>query len=192
MKIFPYLAIPLAGFLSLAFTQRGVKAQECQGMSKTAFSITDISDKDSEWVCFANAPEIVYAYDKNGILRLDSMRIRIRIKRTPKQVFYIQVKTEKMMEHRSLQNYEDRGHPQFDYEGYERYGFTIAEEEIDGSARKYKILEMTDYDTKGEMLSKMEYAPENASWIESSGRVAETALIDSFNRTEPPEYPMHP
>lgn len=178
MKFCLKYSVLLVVLVSSVFGANILRAQESKAVSTNSLSITDLAVKDSQWVFFANTPEITFAYDKNSIERLDSMHLRIWIKKTPKEVFYLQVKSEEMMEHRSLQSYENRSHVEFDYEGYERYGFTIVHEEIDGSKEKYKILKTIDYDINGEVLSKTEPDPESPQWITGIGVAAQTTIID--------------
>jgi hypothetical protein len=135
---------------------------------------------DREWLVFASTSTMTYEYDKNTVQRMDSTHILIRIKETPKTAFYRQVKSDKMMEHRSLQDYEDRSHLIFDYEGYEKYAYTMREDEFDQSMNRFTILETTDYDTNGAILFQKKTAV--LSWTTSLGAVPETAVSQLFSK----------
>jgi hypothetical protein len=83
-----------------------------------------------------------------------------------------------MWEQRSITGYSDslRLHPQFYYEGYERYGYTIREEVIDFSREKFSILAYADYDLTGILLIQREGAIEGEK-IAGKGS-AESLAID--------------
>jgi hypothetical protein len=138
--------------------------------------------KNPEWLVVASTSAMIYEYDKNSIQQMDSSHIRIRIKETPKPVSYHQVKSDKMAEHRSLQDYHDRSHLVYDYEGYEKYAYVIKVEEIDGLQNRFDILETTDYDTDGAILDQKKTT--GAEWITNVGAVPETALLQLFSKTK--------
>lgn len=158
--------------LLLTLYVHNLKAQ-----SKVAF---DLSAKDPEWVLFATTQNKEYEYNKSTICHIDPKQniIHIQIKEIPKKINYKVVKSQKMMEHRSLQDYQDRLHLSWDYEGYENYTFTINDEEIDGLLKKYAIIETTDFDISGKVLFNQKTVIDNSSWITSIGAVPETAAMD--------------
>jgi hypothetical protein len=140
--------------------------------------VSAAQDRHPEWVPFASSYCMNYAYDKKTIVHLDSTHMRIIVKGTPKKVFYIEIKSAKMMDHRSLLDYQDRLHPVFDYEGYEKYVSTITEEEIDASKNMYAILETKDLDLNGTVLSTTKIETKSIQWISSVGAIAETVAIN--------------
>jgi hypothetical protein len=153
-----------------------------------ALSVPECSIKNANWVLFAASATNLYEYDQNSIEREDSTHFLIRIKETPKKVFYTQIKSEKMMEHRSLLDYQDRSRLIYDYEGYETYAMTITEEKIDGSLGRYTILEETDYDRMGTVLSAKKNGSDTVNWATSIGAVPETAAINLLMKAGTKSY----
>jgi len=108
-----------------------------------------------EWVFLGNTETSRWEYDQRTLLRTDSMHVRVRLKETPLKECYYDVRGAKMWDHRSIQGYSDtlRLHPEFYYEGYERYGCTILEENINIGSGSYAILYAADYDTGWLMIA---------------------------------------
>ena len=154
----------------------------------SVLSVPEHSIKNADWVLFATSATKTYEYDRNSIEIQDSTHLLIRIKETPKKVFYTQIESEKMMEHRSLLDYQDRSHLIYDYEGYEAYALTITEEKIDGSLSRYAILEETDYDKSGMVLSAKKNAPDTVDWATSIGAIPETAAINLLIKARTASY----
>ena len=109
----------------------------------------------TEWVTVGNIENVKYECDLNSLIRLDSTHVRIHIKETPIRQNYYETVRAKMWEHRNIQEYSDslRRKPEFCFEGYEHYGFTINEEKIEYNKGEYSILYSADYDLSGILLS---------------------------------------
>ncbi len=107
-----------------------------------------------EWVFLGNTETSKWEYDARAVVRSDSSHVRIRMKETPLKNSYCDVRGAKMWEQRSIQGYSDtlKLHPQFYYEGYERFGFAIFEETIDLNDRTYFVTFTADYDLGGLLL----------------------------------------
>ena len=111
--------------------------------------------ESTEWVILGNSDNIKYECDLNSLVRVDSTHIRIHIKETPVKFTHYETMRAKMWDHRSIQAYSDslRKKPEFYFEGYERYGFTIKEEKIEYYKGEFNILYTADYDLGGILLS---------------------------------------
>jgi len=108
----------------------------------------------SEWISLGNIEDVKYECDLKSIIRTDSTHIRIHIKETPiRQNHYETVRT-KMWEHRSIQGYSDslRKKPEFCFDGYERYSFSISEELVEYNKGEYSVTYVADYDISGMLL----------------------------------------
>jgi len=134
--------------------------------------------RDSDWAFIVSTENIIYSYDNKKIERLDSNHVRVSIKEMPKQSFFKQIRSQKMMEHRSLQNYDDKAHLIYDYEGFENYSFTIVQEEINLSEKKFKILKTMDYNVKGDAFFTTDNSNDIPGWKTSIGAIVETAVIN--------------
>ena len=141
-----------------------------------------------QWVFLGNSETSKFEYEQKTMVRMDPSHLRIRIKVTPLKGSYYDMKRAKMWQQRSIQGYSDslKLHPQFYYEGYEKYGYTIFEEEIDLSGEKYIILNAVDYDQADVLLAKWDNGiGVNKPVIEAS---AERMLIILFFKEKYPNW----
>jgi hypothetical protein len=141
------------GFSALFLTFGTLHAQE-SGEQKSYTAPRETH----EWVFLGNSETSKWEYDQRTMLRLDSEHIRVRVKETPLKNSYSDVRGAKMWQMRSIQGYSDslRLHPQFYYEGYERFGYSILEENIDLIKRTYIVHNAADYDLGGLLLTLWE------------------------------------
>ena len=108
-----------------------------------------------DWVFFGNSESSSWEYDQKTLVRTDSIHLKVRIRETPLEYCYNDVRGAKMWQWRSIQEYSDslRFHPQFDYEGYEYYGFSVLEETINLRDHKFRVCNAADYNLGGLVLS---------------------------------------
>ncbi len=109
-----------------------------------------------QWVFLTNTDTSKIEYDKNHIDSRDTKFIKISLRETPHKKNEYEFRRTRMWEQRSIQGYDDslHLHPHFFYEGYEKYKYTIFQEEIDCEFKRVRILRRIDYNENGEMLTE--------------------------------------
>jgi hypothetical protein len=135
---------------ALLFIGRSLYAQE--GTEQQFFTAPrEVHD----WIFLGNSETSSWEYDQRSLMQADSLHLRVRLRETPLEYCYNDVRGTKMWQQRSIRGYSDslRFHPQYDYEGYEYYGFTILEEMFDLHSQEYSIRFAADYNLGGLPLS---------------------------------------
>jgi len=126
--------------------------------------------KSTNWVFLANSEISMFEYDKSRVEQSDSSIIKIWLRETPLKKTAYEVRRAKMWEERSIQGYDDslKLHPHFSYDGYERYKFSVFQEEIDCSSSRVRVLKAIDYDETGIILSDWPTNPSVSKQIRAS------------------------
>lgn len=109
-----------------------------------------------QWVFLMNTDTSKIEYDKNQVDLRDAKFIKIWLRQTPHKKNEYEFRRARMWEQRSIQGYDDslHLHPHFVYEGYEKYKYTIFQEEIDCGLKRVRILRRIDYNESGEILTE--------------------------------------
>jgi len=170
-----YLALSFSFF----FTQNTLHAQENE--EQKSFTAPR---QQQEWVFLVNSETSKWEYDRRTIMLIDSSHIRVRLRETPLKNSYCDIRGAKMWKNRSIQGYSDslRMHPQYYYDGYERYGFTILEEIIDFTRKTYTIRYAGDYDLGGLLIALWGDAYDKPVSIAESG--PEKMVVNLFSGVE--------
>ena len=129
------------------------------------------------WVEFAKSYTITFSYDKSNIKKIDSSKSLIWIKQVPLPESYTEVKIGKMKENKIEKGYDEFGKPKNSFQGFENYGFTILQEEIDCKKDLYRILKIIEYDMNGEVLKNSE---DKIEWAYVVPGTAQMAILDSL------------
>ena len=69
------------------------------------------------------------------------------------------------------------GKPKNNFQGFENYGFTILQEEINCKKEQYRILKIIEYDLNGEVLKNSE---DKIDWASVVPGTAQRAILDSL------------
>lgn len=158
-----------------------VHAQQDIAFNSPKESVAFSYDIPSEWIFLCKTGDMIYSYNTKSLIRTDSANLRVEIRETPNPLFYIQLKSDKLREHRILEDYSDRLHLKYEYGGYENYAYTVREKEIDRKEKKCRIMKTMDYDTYGVVLETKEAEP--PVWESTVGMAAESLIIDSLFKT---------
>jgi hypothetical protein len=152
MKNYTFLLCAGALFGVLVFASQ-IHAQQSPQRSLTA------PMERHQWVFLCNSETSQFEYDAGSVRWVDSAHLTAQLRETPLKNKYYQVKVTKMWEQRSIQGYSDSLglHPIYDYAGYENFGYTIHEVQIDLSHSLYKLVSATDYDRNGMFLGVWDY-----------------------------------
>ncbi len=136
----------------------------------------------SGWVYLGSSQNSRYDYDTKSVIILDSMRMIIRLKETPLLQSYYETRRTKMWEQRSIQGYSDslRTHPEFCYDGYDRYGYSIYVIKIDFCEEKYIVLKSIDLDMNGIVLHDIIYETEEEKNISDGS--SERMVVNLFSK----------
>jgi hypothetical protein len=136
------------------------------------------------WIFFGTTATSRCEYEENSLTFTKPAQLHVRIRETPLRGNYYDIIRAKMWDQRSIQGYSDslRLLPQFNYDGYEHYSYSISEEIIDLGTERYKVLITNDYDQAGMLLGNWITDAEKEKVIADASK--EKMLAEWFNKKQ--------